>query len=115
MAHTPYRTAPFWTAALCVLILSLIPSPESLPSTEWDKSNHLLAFALLAFLGLNAYRGKPQWVYGGLFLFGCMIEVLQSLTTYRSAEWLDIVADTLGLLIALVLIKTIKPIRRHFS
>ena len=33
-----------------------------------------------------------------LLLYGALIEVLQSLTSYRFAEWGDLLADAIGLL-----------------
>lgn len=35
----------------------------------------------------------------GLLLYGGLIEVLQSFTPYRVAEWGDIIADGLGVII----------------
>jgi VanZ family protein len=88
-----------WLFALCalaVLVLSLLPPSTPLPSTGWDKSNHLLGFAVLAWLGLRAYPRRVLAVLAGLVLYGGMIEVLQSFTPYRFADWIDLVADALG-------------------
>lgn len=80
-----------------VLALCLMPAAQHLPSTGWDKANHALAFAVLAVLGLAAYPARGARVLAGLLAFGALIEVLQSLTGYRSAEWLDLLADAVGL------------------
>lgn len=80
-----------------VLALCLMPPAQHLPSTGWDKTNHALAFAVLAVLGLYAYTARTARVLLGLLAFGALIEVLQSLTGYRSAEWLDLLADAVGL------------------
>src|SRR5438132_12906328 len=87
----------FWSCALAVLVLSLLPPSVQVPSTGWDKSNHLLAFAILAVLGLRAYPGRSGTVLAALLAYGGLIEVLQSLTSYRSADWQDLIADALGL------------------
>ncbi|HEY0885963.1 MAG TPA: VanZ family protein [Ramlibacter sp.] len=98
------RTSPaqrrwaFWLCVAAVLALSLVPPAQHLPSTGWDKANHALGFALLAVLGLAAYPARAASVLPGLLAFGAAIEVLQSLTGYRTAEWLDLVADGAGLL-----------------
>jgi LPXTG-motif cell wall-anchored protein len=81
-----------------VLVLCLMPPAQHLPSTGWDKANHALAFAVLAVLGLAAYPARAARVLPGLLAFGAVIEVLQSLTGYRAAEWLDLLADGAGLL-----------------
>lgn len=86
----------FWGAAAAVLFLSLIPSSPELPSTGWDKTNHLFGFVTLAALGLPAYPSRRLQVVVGLLLFGGLIELLQSLTPYRFAEWADWLADGLG-------------------
>lgn len=79
-----------------VLSLCLTPPAAHLPSTGWDKANHALAFALLALLGLAAYPARAARVLLGLLAFGAAIELLQSLTGYRTAEWLDLLADAVG-------------------
>lgn len=99
---------PLWlwrlAFALCliaVLTLALLPDPDPRLSTGWDKGNHLLAFATLAFLGCWALRGHWLIVVIGLLGYGVLIEVLQSLTGYRYAEWADLLADGLGILVGL--------------
>lgn len=96
------RTA-FWLSALLLLVLALIPTSHALPTTGWDKSNHLLAFCTLTLLGLSAYRGKRVLTMLGLVGYGGLIEVLQSLTPTRSAEWGDLLADALGVGLAWLL------------
>jgi VanZ family protein len=41
-------------------------------------------------------------VLAALLAYGGLIEILQSLTPYRSAEWADLLADGLGLAIGLL-------------
>jgi VanZ family protein len=94
-----YWKPAFWLCALAVLVLSLVPVAPELPTTGWDKSNHFLGFASLAFLGLPSYPRHRIFVLGGLILYGGLIEVLQSLTTYRLAEWGDLLADAIGVAI----------------
>lgn len=86
----------FWAAAAAVLFLSLAPTSPELPSTGWDKSNHLFGFLTLALLGLPAYPSRRLQVVIGLLLFGGLIELMQALTPYRFAEWADWLADGLG-------------------
>lgn len=87
----------FWACGVAVLVLSLAPVTTPMPSTGWDKSNHLLAFATLAFLGRGAFPGRAVAVLAGLLAYGGLIEVLQSFTPDRSAEWADLLADGVGL------------------
>lgn len=97
-ANTALKTA-FWIAAAAALVLSLAPTSPELPSTGWDKSNHLFGFLTLAVLGLLAYPSRRRRVLIGLLLFGGLIELLQSLTPYRFAEWADWLADALGIVV----------------
>lgn len=41
--------------------------------------------------------------------YGLLIEILQSFTRYRSFEWMDVAANLLGLVVALILYKLIFP------
>ena len=74
-----------------------------MPSTGWDKNNHMLAFAVLAVLGLWGYPGRMVLLLLGLLAYGGLIEVLQSFTPDRFAEWADLLADVVGLLVGAVL------------
>ena len=88
----------FWACALAVLVLALMPPTPRMPSTGWDKSNHLLAFGTLALLGRRAWpRRAVAWLAGLLLAYGGLIEILQSFTPDRSAEWADLLADALGI------------------
>ena len=89
----------FFTCALAVLVLALIPSPPPMITTGWDKSNHLLAFAVMAWLGCKAFPQRVAYTLLALLAYGALIEILQSLTPTRSAEWLDLFADSLGIVV----------------
>lgn len=87
----------FAMTAVIVMVLSLAPLDPDAPSLGWDKANHMAAFALLAVLGCHAYPSRTGIVLAGLLVYGGLIEVLQSFTGYRRAEWADLLADALGL------------------
>jgi VanZ family protein len=86
-------------AMLTVLVLSLMPPTLHMPTTGWDKSNHMLGFAALAVLGHAAWPSRTWTVLVGLLAYGGLIEVLQSFTPDRVAEWADLLADGVGLLV----------------
>ena len=107
--RSPLLPLPLWRLAfgLClvlVLVLALVPTPPEPLSTGWDKTNHLLAFGTLAVLGCRAFPRRAVAVLCALLAYGGLIELLQSLTPYRSAEWADWLADGLGLLLGKVLV-----------
>ena len=58
--------------------------------------NHFLGFITLAVLGLQGYPKRGSALFAGLLLFGGLIEILQSFTTYRLADWTDWLADGIG-------------------
>lgn len=87
----------FAATAVIVMVLSLSPMEPNAPSLGWDKANHMAAFAVLALLGCRAYPSHTGIVLAGLLIYGGLIEVLQSFSGYRSAEWADLLADALGL------------------
>ncbi|MBF6991330.1 MULTISPECIES: VanZ family protein [Cupriavidus] len=98
----PWRLL-FWACAAAVLALSLMPPSQPLPTTGWDKSNHLLAFGVLALLGRRAFAGHGLSLLLVLVVYGGVIELLQGMTAYREADWLDLVADACGVLAGLAL------------
>ena len=93
----------FAAGLVLVMALSLAPPQLPLPTTGWDKANHALAFAILAVLGLASYPRRMTLVLLALLAYGGLIEVLQGLTPYRTAEWLDLGADSVGLAIGSML------------
>lgn len=96
--------------ALAVSMMPEIPLwPDNpLDSFEFsDKALHILAFLSLAVWFSGQYARRSYWRFAiGLLAFGAFIELLQGMTTYRAAEWLDLYADgvgiALGLLVALL-------------
>lgn len=101
----------WWRALLALLLaavtwLALVPDPPRGVSTGWDKTNHLLAFAALAFTGVWAFWRRPrQWpaLVIVLLAYGAGIEVAQGFLPPRSADAADVLADALGITIGLVL------------
>lgn len=77
--------------------MTLAPA-EQLPSAFnfWDKAQHALGFAALAFLGLMAYPHRIWRVVLGLVLFGVAIECAQAMTGWRTGDGQDWLADCVG-------------------
>ena len=105
---TEYRTS--WRALLLLLVLAvswlaLTPAPPKSLSTGWDKSNHALAFAALAFSGVWAWWPRPRhwaWLVAALLAYGVGIEIAQSFLPPREADWHDVVADSVGIMLGLL-------------
>ena len=99
------RRSAFWLCVLVVLVLALLPVATHLPSTGWDKANHALAFGVMTVLGRWAYPRSTAALVLGLLAYGGLIEALQALTPDRSSEWVDWLADCIGLALAWTLMR----------
>ncbi len=95
----------WWRWLLAILVvavawLALAPAPPDALSTGWDKLNHASAFTALCVAALFAFphsRANVLWVAVALLAFGGAIEIAQSFTPTRSAEWGDLLADAVGI------------------
>jgi hypothetical protein len=107
------RFRRFWllsgiSIALLIATLSLLPNSE-LPDVRFsDKFQHALAFLLLAFwFGGVVVRRDFFWLGLALLGFGALIELLQGwMGMGRQAEWLDLRADAIGIVLGLLLALT---------
>jgi VanZ family protein len=77
-----------------------------------DKAYHTVAYFLLAFSWLFSFpksfenRKLKYTIVIWCIMYGIIIEVLQgTLTIYRSASLLDVLANTVGIILAMVLFK----------
>jgi len=97
---------------LCV-ILSLIHAPGLATDVpEGDKVEHLFAYGLLSAWAVWIFPGRRAQLVAALGLVGLGIamEFAQGyLTTYRSMDWRDALADTIGVAAALWLARTRWP------
>ncbi len=103
--------------------LSLMSSPPQVPGLfGWDKLQHAVAYGLLAWLmayvmlSSKKFRPSATWWSAGLcaLLFGAGMELLQqAMHAGRAAEWQDLVADALGILLACVIFRQTIKIKSH--
>lgn len=105
LPHRFLWPSAFYCALIAILVLGLIPFVPKIADTGWDKTNHLLAFAVLAWLGCISFPKRIIFLLLALFAFGALIEALQSLTPHRSAEWGDLLADGVGLFLGWLFVK----------
>ncbi len=91
--------AIFWLSLLGITIASLVPVPMLPPQALdiWDKAQHATAFAWLALLGLLSYPAQTPRVALGLLVFGGAIELAQDATGWRYGDWVDLLADGVGI------------------
>ena len=85
-----------------------------------DKMLHAGAYLFLALLwklfflfkssDFKRYTSNLLWVAFACFVFGMLIEVLQgTLTSYRTPDWWDILANSTGVALAVVLFIVMAP------
>lgn len=92
-------------AGIAILLIGCLwPQPGVAGGAGIDKLLHFAAFALLAgWFGAVLGMGRYAAVAAGLAVLGVVIEALQWVTGYRSAELLDWVADVAGVGVGLAL------------
>ena len=87
-----------------VFYLSLMPDPPKIETsiTFFDKINHFTAyFFLTVWFSQIYYLAHQRRLFLLLFiLMGITIEVLQSFEVTRMFEWLDMLANTVGAVLA---------------
>ncbi|HMB77938.1 MAG TPA: hypothetical protein VKN76_16195 [Kiloniellaceae bacterium] len=95
----------FAVGVAAIVALSLLPQP-SMPDVQLsDKANHTLAYGCVMLAGgLGFWLGRQRLLLaGGLFLLGGAMELLQGLTPTRQMSLLDMVANTIGIAVGLLL------------
>ena len=94
---------------IIIAYLSLIKVGKQPISIKYlDKIEHSIAYFTLALSWLLALKNKVKIaiIIIGCVVYGILIEVLQgTITSYRTADFYDIIANTIGILIALLIFK----------
>ncbi|USJ01851.1 VanZ family protein [Xanthomonas prunicola] len=112
--HRPRLWVGLWIAAIVVVIAVCLGPPPEIPELpdDSDKAEHFLTFALLCWGAVQLFATRRAQVVAaiGLVALGIGIEIAQgALTTNRSADPYDALADTLGIAAGLCLAWT--PLR----
>ncbi|MBT9491769.1 MAG: VanZ family protein [Paucibacter sp.] len=114
------RARLFWRLTLLLLLiaisyLALAPAPPKGVGSGWDKLNHAMAFASLAFCGhWSLSSGRQRWLALPLALlaYGAVIELLQLQIPGRQGEWIDLFADAVGATLGLCAAGALGTLRR---
>ncbi len=96
-----------WLAMIVVMSLMSNPPLPTEGILAWDKFQHAAAYACLTFFGGMAFTffnlaSAGRWLMAMTIsvVTGGILELAQgSLTTVRSAEWVDMLADVAGTLV----------------
>lgn len=96
--------AVFWSAVVIVFTLLVLPHPPTF-MIKSDKIQHMLAFIALSTLGVCAYPRHIWRVLFGLFAFGAVTELIQTIPfLHRDADVLDWLADATATTVALLIV-----------
>jgi hypothetical protein len=108
-----YKFALLWATvifALCSMPGRLIPTVSWLELLSFDKWVHAGVFFILVSLfqiAITANQQNPKLIYLYFILsvmYGGALEIMQATVfSERSADWLDMIANSFGCLMALVL------------
>lgn len=112
----PLRHRRRWqTASLSllfvVLIGALVPAvwfwDDKVQGLAWmqgiDKWVHAATFFVLTIWFAGQYRRRSYWrIALGLMAFGLVIEFCQRMIAYRTADWFDVGANTVGIVAGLL-------------
>ena len=105
----PFRRPALWAglwmlAVACVVVASLVPARDLPDLQVSDKSEHLVAYALLAAGAVQLFARRLSWavVCVLLVLIGIGLEYLQAaMKLGRMLDRADALANTLGVLVGL--------------
>ena len=111
-----YYKLAFFGAVFSILVLAIIPNGGGV-GTGWDKANHFIAFFTLSLLLNRASSTAHARIRNALSLvaFGMFIEVVQAFISYRSADYHDVIADSVGIVVFQGLLSLYRIYRRKFS
>jgi VanZ family protein len=104
------------TVLIAIWILSFLPGSGMPDVPGSDKWHHALAYFACMFCWGQWYKLPTQRLKLAIIfiLMGALIECLQGLTDYRSFEWLDMLADALGVALAWFVVTVQLAIERRF-
>ncbi len=96
---------------LTITALSLWPL-DSLPSPGSDKTHHLIAYAALVFPVALRKPNRWQWLVVFFIGYSGLIELIQPYVN-RYGEWLDMLANTAGVLCGVALAAVINAVHKR--
>ena len=98
-----------WLLVAAVIFLSLWPKPpQPFEFEQSDKLSHIIAYLILTLWFANIYPQRSSRVQMsiGFFVMGVCLELLQGMTQYRTFSYIDMLANGIGIFLALYLAKT---------
>lgn len=99
----PLRVLLYAIAVAILLYMCLAPG-DDLPKVKlWDKEEHSVAWLVLTLTGLLLSPRRPRAIATFAFGLGVFVEVAQFFMGFgRDADWHDVAADCLGIVVAFI-------------
>jgi len=99
-----------WALVALVIVASLMAVPKPIQSIslfQGDKLAHVMAYFVLMGWFAQIYHAPRQRFHYviGFVLLGVLLELLQGLGGIRQGDWLDMVANSVGVVLAWQLTK----------
>jgi len=120
LKRIPLALTIIYSTALAYVSLVKLNDVPDIGVSFGDKIFHFLAYSILTFLWFGTFffnfnlKKRRAITYSVIIsiMFGIIVEVLQDqLTTYRSMDIYDVLANTFGVLLALLII----VLKRNFD
>lgn len=110
----PLRLVLYAVATAILLAMCLVPQ-QDLPTAHFgDKIEHSIAWFVLTMTGLLLSHHRPRAIAAFAIGVGVAVELLQATLGFgRHGDWRDLVADALGVVVALALYAVIQRLRRR--
>jgi VanZ family protein len=100
----PIRLALYALATAILLYLCLAPSHDLPKVNLWDKEEHAAAWLVLTLTGLALSPWRPRAIAAFAFAVGVFVELAQWAMGFgRDADWHDVAADCVGIVVAFIL------------
>ena len=105
----------FFIFLIAIEYLALTPAQIKLIENSWDKANHFIAFAALyVTLHFGFCRLNLGAKVAVLLAYGIQIEIAQSFVPNRYFSLLDVIADGIGIVFGILLVKILNGFKTRF-
>jgi VanZ family protein len=99
LAHFRLWRALGWIMVVAIVAVTLAPPPEILRELDFnDKLGHFATYSVVMLWFAQLYASRQTKIWHGVFFvaLGIGLEFCQGALGYRSFEYADMVANTLG-------------------
>ncbi len=106
MSLTNISKVTFFIALFTIEFLATTTKDIPIVGSIWDKANHFIAFFTLYILLSMGFKSLTIRAKSVLLLsFGMQIEIVQSFIDGRYFSLLDVVADSIGIILGIIFYK----------